>query len=260
MRLLFCVALLLGSGPCRAWDTTPHQLITRAALDTLPKRFLDQFGTEIAPLIQIYCMLPDRFLEMRQFGFVRNSPGPRTAAEIEIYCLRPDGQAIHGVTGVREVDTGSLVYLFERIVSKLSENRSDEAARYAGVLAHFIEDSLSPPHAVSPDILRDIASGLGETGNLNLHSAIERSIPEFTLGNRHPIAAGDHILAAAGAILERCYSGAAQNRKTLPAMVKAACAHDEKTLNVGRLHAGVEAAQILADALHTVCHIAETAR
>jgi hypothetical protein len=256
MRLLLCLPLLLVSGPCRAWDTTPHQRITKAALDTLPKRFLNQFGAETAPLIATYCMLPDRYVEMDRYGFARNSPGPRSAAEIEVYCVRPDGQALHSTTLVREVDIGSLVYLFERIVSSLSEQRPGHAARYAGVLSHFIADSLSPPHAVSPEQLRNMAQP-GEAGNLNLHSSIERSIPEFTLRDREPRAAGAHLLTAAEAILERCYSGAARNRENLPSMVQAACARDERGLNVERRRAGVEAAEILADALYTVCGMSE---
>src|SRR5579872_16981 len=98
MRVLFCLPLLLVSRPCPAWDTTPHQRITRAALDTLPKRFLEQFGAETASLIEIYCVLPDRYVEMKQFGFVRKGPGPRSSAEIEVYCVRPDGEAVHGAT------------------------------------------------------------------------------------------------------------------------------------------------------------------
>ncbi|MBZ5620180.1 MAG: hypothetical protein LAQ69_15860 [Acidobacteriia bacterium] len=260
MRMLLCLPLLLVSGPANAWDTTPHQRITKAAIDTLPKRFLTQFGAEIAPLIEIYCLLPDRYVEMQRFGFVRRSPGPRSASEIEVYCIRPDGQAMHGATGVRDTDIGSLVYLFERMVSTFSQNRPGEAARYAGVLSHFIADSLSPPHAVSPEHLLGMAPPSAETGDINIHSAIERSIPEFTLGGREPRRAGAHIVTAAQAILERCYSGAARNRRDLPSMVKAACARDEQTLDVYRLRAGMEAAEIFADALYTVLRIEEGVR
>ena len=259
-RLLICLPLLFAAGPCKAWSTPPHQRITKAALDTLPKRLLDRFGTEVAPLVEIYCTFPDRYVEMERFGFVREGPSPRDASEIRPYCVRPDGQPMHGATGDRDMDLGTLVYLFERIVTNFFEKRPSEAARYAGVLSHFIADSLSPPHAATPEELRGLAPRSAEAGDIDIHSAIERSLPEFTLGARVPRMAGAHILTAAEAILKQCYAGAGQNSKDLPSMVKAACARDERTLDVYRLRAGVKATEIFADALYTLSRMGEAPR
>src|SRR5690349_14686437 len=82
-----------------------------------------------------------------------------------------------GITGDRQSDRASLVFLFEQIVSALSSNRRDDAANFAGVLSHFIADSLSPPHAVSAERLQEMA----EDYPGNIHSALERSLPEFRL-------------------------------------------------------------------------------
>ena len=246
MRLTACLAMLLVPWPSAAWDTAPHQRITRAALDAQPARFLDRLGTEATPLAEIYCIYPDRFEEMERFGFVRKSPGPRTAAEIRKYCARPDGRSVHGATGDQETDTASLVFLLERIATNLAPKQPAEAAKYAGVLSHFIADSLSPPHALPPEELLRLSDGA------NVHSILERSLPDFTLAGPVPAAAGAHITAAAASILEECYAGAAQNRKDLPAMIKAALAHDEPALDIYRLRAGKRTAQILADALYMI--------
>ena len=226
--------------PSQAWDTVPHQKITKAALDTLPKRVKDRLGTETASLIEIYCLYPDRYLEMEQYGFTRNSPGPRTAAEIRPYCVRPDGQPVHGISGDRATDRGSLAFLFERMATNWETNRPAEAAKYAGVLSHFIADSLSPPHAVAAEELLEMAGGV------NVHPVIERSVPEFTLGDRRPHSLSQETL------LEQVYAEARRNRVDLPSMVKAACARDEHALDVYRLRAGTRAAEILADALVTL--------
>ena len=255
--MLLAIPLLLVAGPCGAWDTPSHQRITKAALDTLPERYLSRFGAEAGPLVEIYCMLPDRYLEMEQYGFVRKSPGPRSAAEIRVYCVRPDGLVMHGVTGGRDADTGSLVYLLERIVTNLSGDRPGEAARYAGVLAHFIEDSLSPPHAVAAEELAGMIPRSAQAGSMDIHAAIERAMPGFTLGDRTQRTLGAHLTAAAEAILDQCLSGAGQNRRDLPSMVIAACARDEQALNSYRLRAGVNAAEILADALGTVMRMSD---
>ena len=256
MRLIVWLLLLAG-WPCRAWDTPPHQRITKVALDSLPKAYLSRLGSEAKPLIEIYCIFPDRYEEMERFGFVRNSPGPRNIAEIRSCCVRPDGQHIHGVTGDREMDTGSIVYLFERILTNLSEDRSGEAARYSGVLSHFIADSLSPPHSVNADRLLEMTPRPARAERINIHSAIERSIPEFTLDGRVPHLLAGHLVPAALAVIALCDAGAGQNRRDLPAMVKAASLHDEQALDEYRLRAGRKAAEILADALYTVFRIGE---
>lgn len=240
MRLPIWLALLFIPWPSAAWDTAPHQRITKAALDTLPKRFLDRFGTESGPLVEIYCLYPDRYLEMDRYGFVRQSPGPRSVAEIRRFCVRPDGQPVHGASGDRDEDTASLVFLFQGITANLAQKRPDEAAKYAGVLSHFIADSLSPPHSVDPEELLEMAGGV------NVHSTIERSVPELSLGGRAPRSAG------VAAVLDQCYAGARQNRTDLRNMVRAARQRDEQTLDGYRLRAGTRAAEILADALYTL--------
>ena len=249
MRLL--AASLLLAGRALAWDTPPHRAITRAALDALPASLVQRFGSEAAPLVNLYCIYPDLFQEMDRFGFVRKSPGPRSASEIRAYCMRPDGELVHGATGEREADLASLVFLFERIASSLQAQQIVEAAKYAGVLSHFVSDSLSPPHAVSPERLRELEPWLSNCGRINIHAAIERSLPPLTLEGRAPQIVAANWQAAAAAILDRCYAGAERNRKDLPAMVRAACGGDERALDPFRRRAGTEVAAILADALYT---------
>jgi hypothetical protein len=244
MRLFVWLSLLLVGGTCRAWDTPPHQKITKAALDSLPARFVNRLGPESKLLIDLYSIYPDRYQEMVEFGFTRKSAGPQEPSEIAVYCLRPDGQPIHGATGDWETDAASLVYLFERILTNLAEHRAQEAARFAGILSHFIADSLSPPHAM-PEEHRD------------LHAIIERSVPDFTLGNRAPRRAADHLLPAARSVFDQLYAGAAANRKDLPAIFKAASLHDEQALDTYRRRAARRASEILADALFTLFTLAE---
>ncbi len=235
-----CCALMVAL-PCRGWDTQPHQKITRAALETLPKAILSRLGAEAGALAELYCIYPDRYQEMERFGFVRRGPGPRDASEIRRYCVRQDGEAIHGVTGDRETDTRSLVYLLEHMAADWAANRAAEAARYAGVLSHFIGDSLSPPHSAEPGELES-----------RIHSAIERGLPDLTLGGRVPHSGGSRTVDIAKTLLDRCYAGAEQNRKDLAAIVKAAEERDERALDGYRLRAGTRAAEILADALFSV--------
>lgn len=259
-RFSYLPLVLACCSPCRAWDTAPHQMITRAALDALPKSLLSRLGSEVEPLVTLYCIFPDRYEEMEHYGFVRNSPGPRSASEIRVYCVRPDGYPVHGATGDRETDMASLVYVLEGIITNLSQQRPAEAARYMGVLAHFIEDSLSPPHSVSPEELLDLTQRIAPGTRGNIHSALEKSIPEFTLRDRTPRPISGSVRTIATTILDQCYAGAAMNQENLPAMVKAATGNDEPALNEHRLRAGKTAAQILANVLSTAFERAGRAR
>jgi len=213
----------------------PHQKITKAALDALPRNVLARFGDQANALATIYCMYPDHYAEMTEFGFVRKGEGPKSPEEIRAYCVRPDGGLVHGATGDRDTDMGSLIFLFERMLSSFAENRPAEAARYAGVLAHFVEDSLSPPHAdeVAPAV----------------HHAIERSAPEFSLAGRTLRPPRGNLLEIVTAELDRIYAARARNREDLPAMVKAVAGGDERTLDGYRRRAATEAAEILAELL-----------
>ncbi len=225
---------------CFAWDTTPHRIITKAALDTLPVTF----AAEDQNLIDTYCMYPDRYVEMVNAGFARKGPGPRTPEEIAPYCVRPDGFAIHSAAFVRDTDFGSLLYVSERLVTSLSEHHNTDAAKYAGVLAHFIEDSLSPPHAVL-------------SGEIDpaVHSILERATPPITLGARKPKRCGAGLFDSIGNVLDRLYAAADQNRTDLPDMIRAAAAKDETTLNRYRARAAKSAAELLADTLYTLIEI-----
>jgi len=238
-RVLVWLAL---AGSAWAWDTAPHRKMTQAALESLPAKLRARLGAEAAALGEIYCMLPDRYLEMERHGFVRKGAGPQSAQEIRVYCVRPDGGAIHSAAFRRDEDMASMMYLFDGILRSLSEGRNADAAKYMGTLAHFLEDSLSPPHAVAEPV--------------EVHGAIERSMPQFSLGGRVARPLAEHVLEAAEAILDRCYAAAEQNRKDLPAMVKAAKAGDERTLDVYRLRAGRAAAELVADAFCTLLMLA----
>ncbi len=239
LRLLWFAVVLV---PCAAWDTVPHQKITKAALAAAPNGMAARLGAEAGALEQIYCIYPDRYVEMEHYGFIRKSAGPKTAAEIRAYCLRPDGEVIHGITGDRDSDLQSVVFLLEQVSRNLRANRTGEAARYAGVLSHFVADSLSPPHAVSAERLLELAP---EPGGINLHSALERSLPDFVI-RTVPAAKPGSIRDLAAILLRECYAGSERNRKDLPAMLRAAVARDEKTLDPYRLRAGMRAAEILA--------------
>jgi hypothetical protein len=249
---IFVLAAGLTPWPAAGWYTPPHQTITKAALDSLPAGVTRRFGAELAPLINIYSIYPDLFEEMEHYGFARRGPGPRSVSEIRDYCMRPSGELVHGPTGERENDLAALMFLFERISGALAAGQQAEGAKYAGVLAHFIEDGFSPPHAVPAERLERMRPWMVSCHVTNLHAALEQTIPRFDLGGRPPRRLGAGARAFASAVLDGCYAGAAQNREDLASMVKAACASDQKKLSEYQSRAGAGAAALFADAIYTI--------
>ncbi|MBI5086552.1 MAG: hypothetical protein HZB13_18405 [Acidobacteria bacterium] len=212
-------------------------MITRAALDSLPQNYRARLGPEAANLIDHHSMLPDRYAEMTEFGFVRGSPGVKTAEEAAPFVLRPDGDPIHTASFDRDEDLGSLIFLFERIATALGKRDAPSAARYMGTLAHFIEDSLSPAH-----------DGLSQE-HARFHQALETAPPSFSLGARAPRSLGRGLLAPVNSLLDRIYAQADLNRSELPALVKALEASDAKPPADARARSARAAAELLADAL-----------
>jgi hypothetical protein len=198
-----------------------------------------RLGAAAQRLIDDYCLLPDRYEEMRQFGFVRRGSEAKDPAALQPYCVRPDGDPIHSATWDPDADLESMVYLFERTATALGEHRESDAAKYLGTLAHFVEDSLSPPHSVSAEELGDPA----------MHEALERSPPAFAIERRTIPANGDGFIEAITDVLRRCYGGAEVNRRALPEMIRAVREKDTARLDAHRLRAAKLAAELLADSI-----------
>lgn len=183
-------------------------------------------------------MLPDYYAAMLEAGFRAPPPAPQSLDDALPYCQRPDRETVHSATWDRPEDLASLVFLFERILDALRARRPAEAARYSGVLAHFLEDSLSPPHAVGqpPEI----------------HRALERRIPPLSLSGRSPRLAAQRLLPAAEAILARLYSAADANRRNMPALLAAHSRNDQAAIDAFCLPPARTAAELLADSLFTL--------
>src|SRR3954447_11128041 len=140
MRVAPIAALcLLGAGVAFAWHDPVHALITRAALLSLRPEMREFWVSETNNLIARYCLYPDEY-----YG----ANAERKAA-MRPYC-EVKGRPIHNVTWKRAEDIESLEYLLGNLVEKIRSRDVAGAAQYAGTLAHILEDSTCPAHALTP--------------------------------------------------------------------------------------------------------------
>ncbi len=60
------------------------------------------------------------------------------------------GRPIHNVNWRRGEDLEAIEYLLRNIAAAIRSGDAALAAQYAGTMAHFIEDSTCPAHALTP--------------------------------------------------------------------------------------------------------------
>jgi YVTN family beta-propeller protein len=233
-----------------AWHDPVHELITRVALQSLPPSMRRHWAAESTKLTSRYCLYPD----------IYHNAEPAEKARMKAFC-EVGGRPIHNVTWKRGEDIQSLEYLLRNVADGIQSRDSEAAAQYAGTLAHFIEDSTCPAHALTPpdsplSLMRDLLPPPAGKEGIRLHTVIERSSPPFDLDSRAPQTAGGTLQQAAATLLDHIYSAIRGNRAGLIELVRAAYADDQAAMDRFRLKAATTGAEILADAYYTAFSLA----
>lgn len=250
MKARLAVVALLVAGSSRAWHDPVHARITRAALGSLPPAMQRQWAAESERLIVRYCLYPDIYA----------NASPDDRARMKPYC-EVAGRAIHNVTWKRFDDLASLEYLLENVIGSVRSGDSAAGAQFAGTLAHLVEDSTCPAHALIPmdsplNLMKDLLPPPPAKRDVVLHTLIEHSSPAFDLGSRVPQSAGNSANAAADLLLDRIYATIRANRGDLIDLVRAVYADDEPAIDRFRLKGARAGAEILADAYFTAFSLA----
>jgi hypothetical protein len=175
-----------------------------------------------------------------------HNASPETRAEMRRFC-EVRGRAIHNVTWNRQQDIESIEYLTTGIAGAMRSGDVDAALRFAGVLAHLLEDSTCPAHALIPmdsplTLMKELLPPPTSNQDIQLHTIIEHSSPEFDLGSRAP------QRQTAQQLLDRCYAVIRHNRANLIDLVKLVYAGDEAGMDRCRLESARSGAELLADA------------
>jgi hypothetical protein len=222
-----------------AWHDPVHARITRAAFGSLPAAMQQPWKPQAERLATQLSLYPDWY---------HNAP-PEIHADMRRFC-EVRGRAIHNVTWNREQDIESIEYLTAGIATGMRAGEVDVAVKFAGVLAHLLEDSTCPAHALIPmdsplNLMKELLPPPAGLEKVQLHTVIEHSSPEFDLGSRAPHAESPERL------LDRCYAIIKRNRGRLIEIVKLVYAGDEAGLDRYRLESAKAGAELLADAYYS---------
>jgi hypothetical protein len=226
LRLLgaACLTLLIGGvRPAGAWG--PHSEITRAAVDVLPAS--DRLEERLGRVeLQRYSWLPD----YRDAVLPDYSPND--------YLLFPEfpRHVSHLTPDVR----GTYRPFFRRALQALRTESRTNAARWTGSLLHFVQDSLSPPHA------------LPTSGALHFRMENWVDAERITLDGYRPRRLGSSVDAA----LERLDATMVQRiaaSRVVGERLRPLCEREDRAgAEPLVLQAALESARASADLLHTL--------
>ncbi len=224
----FAVALLLppAAGPARAWGQ--HTEITAAALDVLPggDDLKKHFGDDWGRLARDYCWTGDWQEAVRPDHYADD------------YLLFPSfpGRVSHLLPDVRRTYRP----FFRRALQAARTESPREAARWAGSLLHFVQDSGSPPHT----------TGVGG----ELHGKMERWVDEsqIRIAGYRPALLGETDDAALRGFEARTDAlveyARVRSVKLRPLVEKLERRVDQPL----ELECALETARVTADVLHTL--------
>jgi len=241
-------------------DDNGHNFMTRAALESLPEWERNLWHSERKNLEEVYCM--DAFHHQKEASVYLRMPNgitPFSPWNLRIFRVPEPGKGKdYFICGYYK----HTLYVFEYYISRISETlkkkKFKEASKFAGILAHFIEDASTPPHSLGADLGIDLEiiklllpPPDKEKRLAPLHTLLEREYEMFSLENYSPHLMGITPEESSFNLLDRFTDMLENSIKQIIPMVNAYYTNDYKTLRRHATTSARFASQVLADALHT---------
>ncbi len=238
--LTCCTPLLAG-----AWGE-PHKAITQAALAALTDAERAQLGAELGPLGTQHCLIPDRVYEgkdVAKYAMMDSRPGVTYLVGLHLPAQQPENYEV-------------LRFFMGKAVAALQAGNVGDAARYAGTVAHALEDWSCPAHVVPGDnmftLFQQFLPPPDAMQNKLLHSPVEAGKFEVTIGGFKPMLLGATVDEAAFNLLHRLNSATILARAQTIPIIQALYAGDSNAVTAAQLKAATKGATVVADALHTL--------
>lgn len=249
-RWITTAACALTAGIGFGWGE-PHVTITRAALEALPGPDRALFGREASELGAKFCLIPDNVYSDTndaKFAMMDSRPGVK-------YIL-----TLHLPSSAQAENLEVLRYFLGRSVAALKAGHPGDAARFAGSLCHALEDWGSPAHTVPGDnmftLLQQFLPPPEAMAHKLLHSPIESGRVDAAIPGYAPRLLGTSLDEAGFRLLHRAHEGVINARTTTIPIIHALYAGDSNAVAKWQSKAASQDAEIVADALHTICRLA----
>lgn len=242
---IVAAALLFTTARAWAWGG-PHSTITQAALQALPAWQLGALGSEAQPLGSLYCAIPDLVhtrKDLAPYAMMDSRPGVVYLVNLHLPATPPENYEY-------------LRYFLGQAVAALQTNAVADAARYAGTLAHFLEDWGCPAHSVPNDnmftLFKQFLPPPEAYRYTPLHGPVENGTFDLKLGDFKPRLLGTSVDEAAFTLLRRSQEATVYARGQVVPIIQALYANDTNAWNAAQQKAALLDARLVADALYTL--------
>jgi len=242
-------------------DLVSHSLMTRAALEVLPRPHRDLLAGQTDELVNLYCIYPDIW-RWKKCGDIHDNAvkyGHVPIEETEPYSVMPDGTPA-GMARDQEVSARSTRHYLESILGAIGDGDIPRAAKFLGSYAHYLQD-----HGCAAHIQADVLAGLvhlepppgdgREYVSLHFLFENENTPYECNLAGYEPRLLGRTPAEAVFHLLERYQDiERAKMRSVLP-YLRSLYARDEEAGKRARLMPATVTGEALADFFYTVLSI-----
>jgi hypothetical protein len=154
---IFFIALATGLAAGNGlwgWGGRPHSVITRAALEALPSWEREIWKDLLPKIIEEYCLIPDFYLsrpDLAGYAILDDYQVKFTEYDYRIQQEFFIRNGHYHLPCDQKMNFRIYEFFLERIVSSLKAKKIEDAAKFAGVLLHVIEDFSAPSHSVTGD-------------------------------------------------------------------------------------------------------------
>jgi len=249
MRLLspdlLTLAILFSAAHAWGWGA-PHGTITQAALKTLPAWQQESLGAELKPLGALYCIIPDLVYtrkDLAPYAAMASRPGVVYLVNLHLPASPSENYDL-------------LRTFMGKAVTALQTNNIGDAARYAGTLAHMLEDWGCPAHSVPNDnmftLFKQFLPPPDALRYTPLHGPIENGTFAVDIGNYRPRLLGTSADEAAFNLLQRSQEATVHARGQVIPIIQALYACDTNAWNAAQQKAALFDAALVSDALYTL--------
>ena len=232
--------------------------MTEAALALLPPRRRARWRRAGPDLVREYCIIPDRFYGDRP--------------KYHKYCALPNGRLVpHALTNEALDDFPSFTraapdyeqnlyvarYYLGKVTALLKRGNDAEAARFAGTLAHHLQDSVWPCHAIHNSLL-PVLLPFPRGKYWHLHRALDdiQGLRPGDLMSVRPVLLGETVREAAYNLVNATFNAVRASLGLVVPMVQAIYrGHPGRKDRLLR-QAAREGARLTASAWHTAFSLA----
>lgn len=261
--VVFLTCVLAAAGGLWGWGGRPHAAITRAALEALPGWQQEIWKDLFPKIIEEYCLIPDYYLsrpDLAGYAILDDYQVKFTEYDYRIQQEFYIRNGHYHLPGDQKMNFRIYEFFLGRIIASLRDKKIEDAAKFAGVLLHVIEDFSAPSHVVTGDnqffLFMQFLPPPEKFKNTRLHGPIESGNVTAGIPDHRPRLLGASASEAAFYLHHQMNRNIIQARGKVIPIIQAIYREDAQAADAENSVMAAQAARTAADMLNTAFQIA----